>query len=281
MAFFWTRVNKLHDGKGRPSGGGEPPDGLKELEESASALALSQTDHRARPSDPALKRFRRAQQKLWVGLRKQGNPWRITDFVTVGTPMYFAHRLYTKNRRKFEERIGRRELPTCPPLPDQDSLNNIHRMTLWYSWNNHGRRVVYEGAPFAVIRWTNLWFPTALSFFGDWFGGPLAPLFGKGICDVELVRNRPWRWVPGYAHSLYFRLRRDTRDGALACELRRAIGLPATTWLRQTLAAPDPDPRTAGTIAGDELLPPRHGSLYELWKELRLRLTGSSYGEGP
>ncbi len=31
-----------------------------------------------------------AQLRLWQDLRSQGNPWRTTDFVTIGTPMAFA-----------------------------------------------------------------------------------------------------------------------------------------------------------------------------------------------
>ncbi|WP_059018018.1 hypothetical protein [Mycobacterium sp. M26] len=34
--------------------------------------------------------FQDAQLRLWQDLRSQGNPWRVTDFVTIGTPMAFA-----------------------------------------------------------------------------------------------------------------------------------------------------------------------------------------------
>lgn len=272
IAFLWTRMNKLHDGTGLPEPGLSPP-GLEETEAAASALKRNgSTEERSR--------FRRAQRQLWTGLRRSGNPWLITDFVSVGTPMYFAHRLYTKNRRKFEERVHRGELPLCPPLPDSEPDGTRDMERFRYSWNNHGRRVVYEGAPFAVVRWTNLWFPADLGFFGDWFGGPLAPLFGNGIQDVKLKRNRPWRRTPGYAHSLYFKARRDRRGGSSAGELRRAMDLsgtvevrnPSRDWLVKTINAPEPDARTADTTAGDEVLPPLRQpplkQLEELWSWL-------------
>jgi hypothetical protein len=266
IAFLWTRLNKLHDGEGKANGVGEVPRGLRDVEEMASALVSS-------PSDEARDALREAQRALWEGSRLQGNPWLITDFITVGTPMAFADLLYTRSRAQFEARVDLREFPICPPLSDQGPDNNIHGTDRWYSWNNHGRRVVYEGAPFAVVRWTNLWFPAALWFFGDWFGGPLGPLFGPGIQDMPLRRNLPWRWVPGYAHSLYFPLR-DSQEGSARAALRQALDLPATHWLSRTRGAPRPDPRTGLTTEGSALLP-RQRSLLEQFTDLGARLFGT------
>lgn len=44
-----------------------------------------------------------------------------------------------------------------------------------YGWANGIREVLTPGTPFAVVRWTKLWFPAAGGIFGDWFG-PLQPL---------------------------------------------------------------------------------------------------------
>lgn len=279
IAFLWTRMNKLHDGDGKGTEGGSSPAGLGEVEKAADSL-------RTKPTPDGLARYRRAQRDLWTGLRLAGNPWQITDFVSVGTPMYFAHRLYTKNRGEFQGRVDRRELPVCPPLPDLNQEGKPDP-TGRYSWNNHGRRVIHEGGPFAVVRWTNIWFPTALGFFGDWFGGPLGPLFGRGIRDVKLRRNRPWRWTPGYAHSLYFKARKDHRAQSSAGELHRAMDLSGTSeatdqvssdWVGPTLDAPEPDPRTAGTTAGEGLLPPVRQppmkQLEELWDWFATRARG-------
>jgi hypothetical protein len=238
LTYLWARMNKLHDGLGAQGGEETPLSGLKELEKAASDLGSN-------PTESQLTEFRDAQRTLWLGLRQQGNPWLVTDFVTVGTPMYFADQLYTKNRRRFDARVERRELPTCPPQPEEAEYNNINGTHLWYSWNNRGRRVLYHGAPFAVVRWTNLWFRPRLGLFGDWFGGPLAPLFGGGIRDVELQGNKPWRWTPGYTHTLYFRFPKDVTESSATSQLRRAIDLPSADWLKETLQAPDPSSRTA------------------------------------
>lgn len=69
------------------------------------------------------------------GIRAQGNPWLITDFVSVGTPMYFADQLlHGKRERSFGARIERRELPTCPPHNEENPDNNINGTRCYYSW---------------------------------------------------------------------------------------------------------------------------------------------------
>ena len=102
-------------------------------------------------------------------------------------------------------------------------------------------RILYEGAPFAVVRWTNLYFPAGLGFFGDWFGGPLAPVFGTGIKDVAVTGNKlgspgtnllRHRKIPAAAHSYYFRFPGDDEKHSIAYHVRTALDLASTSWLR-------------------------------------------------
>ena len=179
--------------------------------------------------------------------------------------MYFADQLMAgKEGRSFESRIDRRELPTCPPQNEESAVNNINRTKRFYSWEKRTwagpkgsqvlvrRRVIYEGAPFAVVRWTNLYFPVKLGVFGDWFGGPLAPVFGSGIKDVAVMGNtyhkpgtKLWRHrlVPAAAHSYYFRFPEDAADDSVAYHIRKALDLASTSWLRPApTAAPAGQP---------------------------------------
>jgi hypothetical protein len=244
ISYLWGQLNHLHDG-----GGPEVADGLRELELAASALP----DPPETATDQQVSDFQAAQRRLWLGLRAQGNPWRVTDLVTLGTPMYFADRLYTKNEKQFRQRVDRRELPTCPPHNEEQDRNNLNRTRRFYSWprdiwtTGQGgrtrvtRRVIYEGAPFAVVRWTNMWFPAAAGIFGDWFGGGLAPLFGNGIRDIPISGNRrpgrrPHEWfrsrlTPAYAHALYFHFPDDRTSESVTKALRDAMALDSTSWL--------------------------------------------------
>lgn len=212
---------------------------LAELERLASDLP-------ANPTDEQLTRFQRAQQALWLELQHGDHPWLITDFVSVGTPMYCADVLYTKNRGEWNEHVGRRELATCPPQADL----GVHKgkTRLWFTYGVRDRRVVYHAAPFAAVRWTNLWFPARFGVFGDWFGGPLAPLFGPGVRDVP-VTAKGWRWAPAVAHTKYFSYPRDLGADSPTTWLRAALGLASTSWLRPPDEPPPPDAPPAAKSA--------------------------------
>lgn len=174
---------------------GEPSDGskarlphLRDLQ--AAAVKVAGHDP-AVPPTPAqqdeVAKFRTLHFDPWQDNRAQGNPWLITDFISVGTPMYFAGLLYTHNRADFEQLTKAAELPKCPPnngsQPVEEDLRPPGRYGLW----RHGRQTLVHSAPFAVVRWTNLYFPAVGTFFGDWFGGPLRPLFGSGILDKPVL----------------------------------------------------------------------------------------------
>ena len=70
----------------------QPLLGLQELE-----AAADQVNGSAGGDTAELASLRGKQFELWRQLRLQGNPWLVTDFVSLGTPMYFADLLYTKD----------------------------------------------------------------------------------------------------------------------------------------------------------------------------------------
>lgn len=216
----WQRRNALH---GRP----ESPNGEAMSEAERAAVALEAA---SRADDPAgLDEARRAwwwaTRSLWRQQRRVGLPWLVTDFVTMGCPLAHADILMASDRGTFETRKLDRELPTCPPVlevgrlsyPDNYETKAGHRRTA---------RVLHHGAPFAVTRWTNLYFPGSGLLRGDFVGGPLAPILGAGIEDVP-VRTAAWRGF--LSHTFYWRLdRRDAgRDDAPVARLLAALDLDA------------------------------------------------------
>jgi hypothetical protein len=241
ISYLWAQMAKIHEGPmlgGSQAGGcsgGKVPKGLAELEKAASALD---------GSPKSVDAFQAAQRALWAGLRGQGNPWLITDFISFGSPMYFADRLYTRSRAEFMARIERDELATCPPSRERKECNNIHDHALYFSWNNGGHRVLHDAAAFAVVRWTNFWYPAAVGFFGDWFGGRLAPLFGSGVKDVPVKGNTPYRFAPGVAHSLYLGFPDDRAKGSFTADLADTLDINASAWFPDD--PPQFDPDTSG-----------------------------------
>jgi hypothetical protein len=182
--------------------------------------------------------FQATQFARWRNLRRHGNPWRTTDFVTVGTPMALADLFAARppilaglgrsdSRHELFDRLIRRGVVVCcPPRTD-------------------GSEVDPSQSPFAATRWTNIWFPVRRGGIrGDWFGGVLQPLFGPGIREIAVTGNRPERLRPGAAQTKYFTRPDHDADGEVAFHLRQILALADDAGLQASITAPPPGPLT-------------------------------------
>lgn len=179
--------------------------------------------------------YRKAQGAYLEEIRANGSPWRVTDFITLGSPLAYAELLLARGPEGLKARQADRELPTCPPV-----LETTGRVTT-FAHRAEGQRggkrwVPHHAAPFAPTRWTNLYFPAHGLLRGDPIGGPLAPLFGAGIRDVPV--ETPVR--RGYfSHTLYWA---PVEGGAT----------PAVLALRRALDLADDDRREPEGADADE-----------------------------
>jgi len=127
-----------------------------------------------------------AQAAYLAELQAAGHPWRVTDFVTLGSPLTHAEALLAEDRKALQRKMADRELPTCPPATE--TVAGVPGGHIWYKGEADGRVVPHHAAPFAVTRWTNLYFPSHWLIHGDFIGGPVAGQFGAGVRD-EKVRT--------------------------------------------------------------------------------------------
>ena len=231
LASFWAETHNLHAGPPAPVKLGA----VDSLEEAADRL-IADPD-----ADGALDDFQDLQFALWQDLRRQGNPWRITDFVTVGAPMALADLLITRpglfsglkksdgglRRELFEGLVCRGVLVRCPPRSETLPVDSNEHPPASYRWKDSDEcDVLGPQSQFAVTRWTNLWFPvTRGELHGDWFGGALRPLFGPGISDIAVQGNKPERFKRGSAHTEYFRHPDKDDEGDVAWHLRKTLAL--------------------------------------------------------
>lgn len=137
------------------------------------------------------------------------SPWKITDFVTIGSPLTYGALLMEESNAEFiKQRDGLKRYPTAPPQaldPRLDPLKLFKR----FSRPHHA-------SLFAATCWTNLYFPPKGLAEGDLVGGPLgidlgSLGYGRGVLDVNLghdasvsgfTHGEYWRWPNGAEHRL-------------------------------------------------------------------------------
>lgn len=241
MVALWAETHELHAG---PVDEHTPLADLAAVEAAAAHLPPA-------PSPEAVEEFQTLQHALWRSLRMQGNPWRITDFVTVGAPLAFADVTMARPRvtaglsarlgkpdRTLAEMTRRGAVAVCPPRSENQTVDGRDEGPLSYRWPESGTRdVLGAQATFAVTRWTNLWFPVARGGLrGDWFGGPLAPLFGPGVRDVPALDDVGR--TPGVAHLKYF----ESAGSGVAETLEKIVTRPGEP------PGPAAPPADSGTV---------------------------------
>jgi hypothetical protein len=230
---------------------------LREVEKAAHALAAATDADRANLQ----KAYREAQRTLRLGMRSggedgtgrpraPGEEWLISDLVTLGSPLAHAEFLLARNPDDLKEKIKRFLFPTDwpqfqivqpeqlkkilsrqPPPPTAEILGPKLGLFSYYlgvpnkpidpkKWTLH------HAAPFAAVRWTNIHDPHRLIFQGDVISGPVAPVFGAGIRDINLKELRGQSCV--FSHTRYWRLPGKGRPMPHIDALRKAIDLRDT-----------------------------------------------------
>jgi hypothetical protein len=233
ISYFWAeRPDARTVAEGTPEF-----DALKRLEAAVAALEKQ-------PSDQALRdEYNAAQRELCKLLRARPKPaedstdrrWLITDFVSLGSPLSHTEFLLASSKDDLETRINNREFPTSPPvreLLDPDGIEKARQASvpldddkprlLCFPFGSKGGWQMHHAAPFAAIRWTNIHDPARLVFLGDVISGPLIPVFGSGVVDVDLkaIRGQAQR----FTHTRYWTLGRGEVPAHIV-QLRNALDL--------------------------------------------------------
>ncbi|MFZ1257526.1 MAG: hypothetical protein WAR77_14290 [Saprospiraceae bacterium] len=140
------------------------------------------------------------QLELFFEQNKLGNPWRISDFITIGSPLTHGSFLLTKNEEDFKLKKEQREFPTCPPVIDlKDKHFAFHSDYISESGAKRTLKVLHHAAYFAATRWTNIYFKN------DFIGGPVSLNFGPGIKDIQvLAKNSFIKSIPLASHTHYW-----------------------------------------------------------------------------
>jgi hypothetical protein len=216
-------------------------DALRDLERAIADVASPTS-----PSPSAIAGYHEAQTAFARQLRSRPIPvgdaadtrWLITDFVTLGSPLSHAEFLMATSAENLRRRQQYREYPVSPPLRDELDpylatrakqagflIDPLRPQLLGFPFGTRQEWRLRHGTPFAAVRWTNIYDPARLVIFGDLISGPVAPIFGPAIVDVDLraLRGQSWRLT----HTRYWTLPKDFRATvpAAVAELRKALDL--------------------------------------------------------
>lgn len=143
-----------------------------------------------------LQKFRVLQRRASLAINTTLPCWRITDFVTLGSPLTHADFLIARDRNRFESLVEERLAPVSPPLLDAQTGS------MSFSENPEAAFTLHHAAMFATTRWTNIYDPHRI-VLGDIVSGPATRLFRGGISDLGVRLRSPTRWRI-FTHTLYW-----------------------------------------------------------------------------
>jgi len=214
LTHLWPEYNTVH---GRPLN--VEQDALRKVQLLGQSLGH-------RPSGEELDKYHNLQGELWEERRRMGNPWLVTDLVTLGSPLSYADFLLAESDDDLKERINLRDLPACPPVVDDKGYSYVLKPPYRSYGLKRSIKVLHHAAQFAFIRWTNLYFP------GDIIGGPVADKLGWGIRDVEVLPGKKsWKDRFLFTHSWYWRNKPippvgEWKESEAVKALREALMIP-------------------------------------------------------
>jgi hypothetical protein len=214
VSYFWAQ----HEAVGRIEEGTAEFAALVNVDRGAAALV-------AAPSPDTLSTYRAAQAQLRRLLAKrpqaadpaEDSRWLISDLVTIGSPLTHAEFLLAASVTDLAIRQDEREVPKSPPFRE-----TLDRRALYLAKRNGlvdaGATAcnlfafpvkdaprfwqLHHAAPFAVVRWTNIFDPAKAIYRGDLISGPLGENFGPGVRDIDLreIRGQSSR----FSHTRYW-----------------------------------------------------------------------------
>ncbi|MHC8308964.1 hypothetical protein ACYZUC_05055 [Pseudomonas sp. GT1P32] len=227
LTFAWQRhMNGVRTGINEKWKLGEFPPRARDAIQKAEQLAMEI----AKKKNPTVEEMKKHAEE-WqaetraVDLEQRSNDagWLVTDFVTLGCPLTYSSMLLAKDVKDFHQRAEERELPLCPPVLENDQYFSFDHRNKEDQTLQKDVTVLNDAAVFAVVAWTNLYFPSRYVFKGDIIGGPIAPLM-PGVRDL-IVKTHKWSgWI---SHTNYWEFNELDKDQSIAPldQLRAALDL--------------------------------------------------------
>lgn len=146
--------------------------------------------------------FHKRQQQLGVQLGAETPHWRITDFITLGSPLAHAAFLMTDGDAELLQAFRERRFAASPPRPDLLTQSMLYQVE-----PPDGPLYPHFAAQFAAARWTNICDESPVPILGDLVSGRLRGTFGPGIDEFNVPIKRPgliWPLTRVFTHTEYW-----------------------------------------------------------------------------
>jgi hypothetical protein len=105
-------------------------------------------------------------------MQEFGWNWKVTDFITCGSPLCHADMILTKDKKAYQNKLEYSEYPQSPPMREVKKL--------FYPSSSKDYYLPTHDSIFNYVTWNNIYFEN------DTFGGCLTENFGAGITNHKL-----------------------------------------------------------------------------------------------
>jgi len=148
----------------------------------------------------ANREYQLQQAALYSEYKKLGNEWRVSNFITLGSPLTHAIMILAHSKVDFDRKKSQREFPTSPPHLDKEDDHYAFEATYKNIKGEEAKIMnLHHAAHFAETQWTNIY------YYNDWIGGALKDQFGPGILDIEVRAKNKWTaTIPMASHTKYW-----------------------------------------------------------------------------
>lgn len=197
LQLFWERHGPTHH-VAWPADTGAVQRALRKCD--LYVRVLTESGHTRTFRGRELRAFNLRQQQLRHALGAERPRWRITDLVTLGSPLAHAEFLLADSPAEVELGFVERRFASCPPRPDP-----ISKPSMLFSHN--GVLYPHFAAQFAAVKWTNICDVHPIPFLGDLVSGRLRQIFGPGIVEFDMPMRNPrhlWFFKRIFTHLRYW-----------------------------------------------------------------------------
>lgn len=167
------------------------------------------------------------QRQLAAQLSAEAPHWRISDLITLGSPLAHAAFLMTDGDGELGAAFRERRFATSPPRPDP-----LLGSMLYPGQGPNGPLFPHFAAQFAAVKWTNICDESPVPILGDLVSGKLQSIYGTGLVEHDTEIQRPgliWPLSRIFTHTEYWtwddRYRQPGRLPDYLQKLREALRL--------------------------------------------------------